>query len=291
MNGTKVVIKKIIQPFSHSEEAKRIHRELRILKHLDHENVIHLLDVFTTANDLKFFQEIYFVLPYAGNNLADCMQVIANKGFKFNENQIRGIIYQTLRGLRYIHSAGIVHRDLKPANLAIQVKLDKIDLKILDFGLARQQNHEMTPKVVTQFYQAPEIFLSKRYNQAADIWSVGCIMAELMTGQPLFMGLNERDTLIEIMNICQLPQTLKDLLSPYTTSTVAIDLVEQMLRLNPDFRPTAVEAVDHPYLWTFDPISEPKAEPFLDPYNEMNLTLEKWKSVIWDEMQAKSSNN
>ena len=105
---------------------------------------------------------------------------------KLTDDQVKFIIYQIMRGLKYIHSAGIIHRDLKPSNLAVN---EDCDLKILDFGLARPTDAEMTGYVATRWYRAPEIMLNwMHYSQTVDIWSVGCIMAELLTGRPLFPG-------------------------------------------------------------------------------------------------------
>ena len=120
---------------------------------------------------------------------------------KLTDDQVKFIIYQIMRGLKYIHSAGIIHRywsplsllqteyprrDLKPSNLAVN---EDCDLKILDFGLARPTDAEMTGYVATRWYRAPEIMLNwMHYSQTVDIWSVGCIMAELLTGRPIFPG-------------------------------------------------------------------------------------------------------
>jgi p38 MAP kinase len=88
--------------------------------------------------------------------------------------------------LKYIHSAGVIHRDLKPSNLLIN---DNCDLKICDFGLAREQDHQMTGYVTTRYYRAPEIMLTwQKYSYAVDVWSVGCILAEMLLGQVLFPG-------------------------------------------------------------------------------------------------------
>ena len=113
---------------------------------------------------------------------------------KLTDDQVKFIIYQIMRGLKYIHSAGIIHRDLKPSNLAVN---EDCDLKILDFGLARPTDAEMTGAVATRWYRAPEIMLNwMHYSQTVDIWSVGCIMAELLTGRPLFPGDDRKSALI-----------------------------------------------------------------------------------------------
>lgn len=95
------------------------------------------------------------------------------------------------RGLKYVHSAGVIHRDLKPSNILVN---ENCDLKICDFGLARVQEASMTGYVSTRYYRAPEIMLTwKRYNEKADIWSAACIFAEMLLGEPLFLGKNHID--------------------------------------------------------------------------------------------------
>ncbi|XP_034516513.1 mitogen-activated protein kinase 14 isoform X5 [Ailuropoda melanoleuca] len=179
--GLRVAVKKLSRPFQSIIHAKRTYRELRLLKHMKHENVIGLLDVFTPARSLEEFNDVYLVTHLMGadlNNIVKCQ--------KLTDDHVQFLIYQILRGLKYIHSADIIHRDLKPSNLAVN---EDCELKILDFGLARHTDDEMTGYVATRWYRAPEIMLNwMHYNQTVDIWSVGCIMAELLTGRTLFPG-------------------------------------------------------------------------------------------------------
>ncbi|XP_043356267.1 mitogen-activated protein kinase 14 isoform X5 [Chelonia mydas] len=179
--GLRVAVKKLSRPFQSIIHAKRTYRELRLLKHMKHENVIGLLDVFTPAKSLEEFNDVYLVTHLMGadlNNIVKCQ--------KLTDDHVQFLIYQILRGLKYIHSADIIHRDLKPSNLAVN---EDCELKILDFGLARHTDDEMTGYVATRWYRAPEIMLNwMHYNQTVDIWSVGCIMAELLTGRTLFPG-------------------------------------------------------------------------------------------------------
>ncbi|XP_024593241.1 mitogen-activated protein kinase 12 isoform X1 [Neophocaena asiaeorientalis asiaeorientalis] len=179
--GAKVAIKKLYRPFQSELFAKRAYRELRLLKHMRHENVIGLLDVFTPNETLDDFTDFYLVMPFMGTDLGKLM-----KHEKLSEDRIQFLVYQMLKGLKYIHAAGIIHRDLKPGNLAVN---EDCELKILDFGLARQADSEMTGYVVTRWYRAPEVILNwMHYTQTVDIWSVGCIMAEMITGETLFKG-------------------------------------------------------------------------------------------------------
>uniref|UniRef100_A0A2K5TQT2 mitogen-activated protein kinase n=1 Tax=Macaca fascicularis TaxID=9541 RepID=A0A2K5TQT2_MACFA len=161
-SGEKVAIKKLSRPFQSEIFAKRAYRELLLLKHMQHENVIGLLDVFTPASSLRNFHDFYLVMPFMQTDLQKIM------GMEFSEEKIQYLVYQMLKGLKYIHSAGVVHRDLKPGNLAVN---EDCELKILDFGLARHADAEMTGYVVTRWYRAPEVILSwMHYNQTGQ-WS------------------------------------------------------------------------------------------------------------------------
>ncbi|XP_057596955.1 mitogen-activated protein kinase 12 isoform X1 [Hippopotamus amphibius kiboko] len=196
--GARVAIKKLYRPFQSELFAKRAYRELRLLKHMRHENVIGLLDVFTPDETLDDFTDFYLVMPFMGTDLGKLM-----KHEKLSEDRIQFLVYQMLKGLKYIHAAGVIHRDLKPGNLAVN---EDCELKILDFGLARQADSEMTGYVVTRWYRAPEVILNwMHYTQTVDIWSVGCIMAEMITGKTLFKGNDHLDQLKEIMKVTGTP--------------------------------------------------------------------------------------
>ncbi|XP_012590532.1 PREDICTED: mitogen-activated protein kinase 11 [Condylura cristata] len=196
--GAKVAIKKLYRPFQSELFAKRAYRELRLLKHMRHENVIGLLDVFTPDESLDDFTDFYLVMPFMGTDLGKLM-----KHERLSEDRVQFLVFQMLKGLKYIHAAGVVHRDLKPGNLAVN---EDCELKILDFGLARQADSEMTGYVVTRWYRAPEVILNwMHYTQTVDIWSVGCIMAEMLTGKTLFKGSDHLDQLKEIMKVTGTP--------------------------------------------------------------------------------------
>lgn len=299
----KVAIKKLTRPFQSPIHAKRTYRELRLLKHMRHDNVIGLLDVFSSASSLDTLNDVYFVNHFMG---ADLNQIIRTQ--KLSDDHVQFLVYQTLRGLKYIHSAGIIHRDLKPSNLAVN---EDCELKILDFGLARQAEAEMTGYVATRWYRAPEIMLNwMHYNQTVDIWSVGCIMAELITGKTLFPGSDHIDQLLRIMTICGTPdeefmakitseeaknylktlpvmkkRNLKDILKG--ANVEAIDLLEKMLALDADRRPTAAQALAHPYLAAFaDPSDEPTADLYDDSFEAQDLSLNEWKNLVWDELSS-----
>ncbi|KAK9399529.1 mitogen-activated protein kinase 12 [Crotalus adamanteus] len=296
-NGSKVAIKKLYRPFQSELFAKRAYRELRLLKHMKHENVIGLLDVFTPDPSLDKFNDFYLVMPFMGTDLSKIM-----KHEKLTEDRIQFLVYQMLKGLKYIHSSGIIHRDLKPGNLAVN---EDCELKILDFGLARHTDSEMTGYVVTRWYRAPEVILNwMHYTQTVDIWSVGCIMAEMVTGRPLFKGNDHLDQLTEIMKVTgtpaqdfvqklqsqdaknyikSLPQVQKKDFAAIlkNVNPLAVNLLEKMLVLDPEKRITASEALAHSYFETIhDPEEENKAEKYDDTFDNMDMPLDEWKCMF-----------
>ncbi|XP_006122678.2 mitogen-activated protein kinase 12 isoform X3 [Pelodiscus sinensis] len=263
--------------------------------------VIGILDVFTPDVTLEKFNDFYLVMPFMGTDLSKIM-----KHEKLTEDRIQFLVYQMLKGLKYIHSAGIIHRDLKPGNLAVN---EDCELKILDFGLARHTDSEMTGYVVTRWYRAPEVILNwMHYTQTVDIWSVGCIMAEMITGRPLFKGNDHLDQLTEIMKITGTPtqdfvqklqsQDAKNYIKSLPkvqkkdfaailkhANPLAVNLLEKMLVLDADKRITAVEALAHPYFEpVHDPEEETEAEKYDDTFDNMDLPLDEWKRITYKEV-------
>uniref|UniRef100_A0A8C2BCV6 mitogen-activated protein kinase n=1 Tax=Cyprinus carpio TaxID=7962 RepID=A0A8C2BCV6_CYPCA len=296
-----VAIKKLHRPFQSDLFAKRAYRELRLLKHMKHDNVIGLLDVFTADLSLDRFHDFYLVMPFMGTDLGKLMKME-----RLSEDRVQYLVYQILRGLKYIHAAGIIHRDLKPGNLAIN---EECELKILDFGLARQADSEMTGYVVTRWYRAPEVILSwMHYTQTVDIWSVGCIMAEMLLGKPLFKGNDHLDQLMEIMKITGTPtkeftaklqsedarnyiaklpklkkKDLRTLLP--NVNPQAIHVLESMLLLDPESRITAAEGLALPFFSDFrEPEEETEAPPYDHSLDEAEQSLEKWKKLTFTEI-------
>jgi p38 MAP kinase len=138
--------------------------------------IISLSDIFISP-----LEDIYFVTELLGTDLH---RLLTSR--PLDDQFIQYFVYQMLRGLKYVHSAGVIHRDLKPSNILVN---ENCDLKICDFGLARIQDAQMTGYVSTRYYRAPEIMLTwQQYDHAVDIWSVGCILAEMILGKPIFPG-------------------------------------------------------------------------------------------------------
>ncbi|XP_045894388.1 mitogen-activated protein kinase 12 [Micropterus dolomieu] len=298
---SKVAIKKLYRPFQSELFAKRAYRELRLLKHMKHENVIGLLDVFTADLSVDKFHDFYLVMPFMGADLGKLMKMQT-----LSQEKIQYLVYQILKGLKYIHSAGIIHRDLKPGNIAIN---PDCELKILDFGLARQTDSEMTGYVVTRWYRAPEVILSwMHYTQTVDIWSVGCIMAEMLKGRPLFKGSDHLDQLTEIMKVTGTPTQefilkldsedakryikslpkveKKDLQGMFpATNPQAVSVLERMLLLDPQSRVTAAEALALPYFSEFrEPDEETEAQLYDHSLDNADLSLEQWKRHTFTEI-------
>ncbi|EPY52684.1 CMGC/MAPK/P38 protein kinase Sty1 [Schizosaccharomyces cryophilus OY26] len=297
LTGMNVAVKKIMKPFSTPVLAKRTYRELKLLKHLRHENVISLSDIFISP-----FEDIYFVTELLGTDLH---RLLTSRPL---ETQfIQYFLYQILRGLKFVHSAGVIHRDLKPSNILIN---ENCDLKICDFGLARIQDPQMTGYVSTRYYRAPEIMLTwQKYNVEVDIWSAGCIFAEMIEGKPLFPGrdhVNQFSIITELLGtppmevietICS-KNTLRFVQSlpkkekvPFSekfknTDPAAVDLLEKMLVFDPRKRISAADALAHEYLAPYhDPTDEPVADEIFDwSFQDSDLPVETWKVMMYSEV-------
>lgn len=194
VTGKLVAIKRIVRIFSDLVDAKRILREIALLKRLNHPNIVTLIEVIVPDNELDNFDELFLVLEKAPLDLKKLLYSRTYLTF----DQITSIIYDVLLALKYMHSAGVWHRDLKPANILV---FDDYKAKVCDFGLARTVDQsvdadipqssfaqikpksaaQLTSHVVTRWYRAPELILvESNYTEKIDIWSLGCIFAELL---------------------------------------------------------------------------------------------------------------
>eukprot|EP00096_Caligus_rogercresseyi_P006665 TRINITY_DN2335_c0_g1_i1.p1 TRINITY_DN2335_c0_g1~~TRINITY_DN2335_c0_g1_i1.p1 ORF type:complete len:410 (+),score=120.09 TRINITY_DN2335_c0_g1_i1:251-1480(+) len=301
----KVAIKKI-SPFEHQTYCQRTLREIKILTRFNHENIIDIRDILRSESQDQM-KDVYIVQCLMETDLYKLLRTQ-----RLSNDHICYFLYQILRGLKYIHSANVLHRDLKPSNLLLNTTCD---LKICDFGLARvaDPDHDhtgfLTEYVATRWYRAPEIMLnSKGYTKSIDIWSVGCILAEMLSNRPIFPGKHYLDQLNHILSILGSPSTedleciinekarnyLKTLnfkpkvawskLYP-EADPKALDLLEAMLTFNPHRRINVEEALAHPYLEQYyDPADEPVAkEPFKLDMELDSLPKEELKSLIYEE--------
>ena len=184
-SGDKVAIKKITNAFNDLLDAKRIAREIKLMRFLQHDNLVCLREVLRPAS-LAHFEDVYIITDLMDSDLH---RVIRNAQ-ELSDEHIQWLTYQLLCGLKYLHSAHILHRDLKPSNILVNANCD---LRICDFGLSRgadpsSLDQGLTEYVVTRWYRAPELLLTAPYSSAVDVWATGCIVAEMLGRKPLFPG-------------------------------------------------------------------------------------------------------
>jgi len=304
-NDKNVAIKKIPKAFEDLIDAKRIIREVKLLRHFKHDNVCGLYDLIDPPS-MSNFDDVYMVLEYMETDLH---KIIYSKN-KLSDDHIQYFMYQILRGLKYIHSAKVIHRDLKPSNILLN---GNCDLKICDFGLARGVDDEdikLTEYVVTRWYRAPEVMCSCReYDQQLDVWSAGCIMAELHGREPLFPGQDYIQQMNLIFEVLGTPskedmlfitnnkalEYIKGMESKKkvplkhlypNANPIALDLMEKMLAFNPNKRITVEEALDHEYFKSLR-IKETEVKcdkPFTFEFEKMKLTEKNLQKCMWDEI-------
>ncbi len=322
-----VAVKKVPKLFDDLVDGKRVLRELKIMRHLKkHDNIVELYDIpaprDNTPEFFNSFSDVYQVTELMETD----MHLVLKSKQKLNIEHFAYFLYQLIKGIQYIHSAGVIHRDLKPSNLLLN---HTCDLKICDFGLARAGialhqsvarvpprqaaagahggatandhlqdadareerrsmevalQHELTDYVITRWYRPPELLLMTGYNHAVDLWSVGCIMSEMMTRKPLFPGRDYLHQLTLITEVIDVPtgDELKLMMPHGGTEALryvlqnsasrppggtqqrlleklhiaadgppqvqqAVDLVKKLLVFSPHQRFTAVDALRHPF--------------------------------------------
>jgi len=300
--GEVVAVKKIFDAFQNATDAQRTFREIMFLQELgDHENILKLLDVMKAENN----RDIYLVFEYMETDLHAVIR--ANI---LEEVHKEYIIYQLLKALKFLHSGGVIHRDLKPSNLLLN---SDCLLKVGDFGLARSidRDNVLTDYVATRWYRAPEILLgSQQYTAGVDMWSVGCILGELIGGKPMFPGsstMNQLDRILELtgqpsdedLESIQSPfaLTMLDTLPPVTkrsykelypaASDEALDMLQHLLSFNPNKRYTAVDALEHPYVAAFhnpeeEYSSDHKIEISID--DNQKRTIEEYRGKLYEDI-------
>ncbi|KAL9272627.1 Mitogen-activated protein kinase 3-like protein [Drosera capensis] len=300
-----VAIKKVTNVFENVTDGLRILREMILLRHMNHKNIIALKDIMLPDQKTNF-KDAYLVYELMDTDL----NRIVRSPQKLSNDHIQYFMLQLLRGVEYLHSSNILHRDLKPGNLLINADCE---LKICDFGLARTKSSrgdKLTEYVVTRWYRASELLLScDNYGGSIDIWSVGCILAELLGRKPLFpgkgtlhqlqlihqiLGTPHEDDLLFVSDpkarnfIKKLPRSYGvDFFRMYPgADPLAIDLLKKMLTFDPSKRITAKEALNHPYFNGLNsPVLFPPAIPkpieivIDESYGEQRL-----RETMWCEM-------
>jgi len=310
VTGRDVAVKRIGRAFDNVIDAKRTLREIRLLKHFQscssHENVIQILDLWPPADWTKF-DDVYIVYEIMDTDLHQ----IVKSNQDLSDEHCQYFVYQILRGLKYIHSAGVLHRDLKPSNLLVNANCD---LKICDFGLARgtHGNEMMTEYVVTRWYRAPELLLScSGYTGAIDVWSVGCIIAELLGRRPIFpgrdymhqlalvvkaLGMPPKEELefiaherarayIESLGVGPEPGVVWEDMFP-DAPPAAVDLLKRMLVFDPSKRITVDQALEHPWMASLHDLNdEPTCSvPFQFDFEDVQLDGNSLRELIYREV-------
>ncbi|KAI9904517.1 hypothetical protein N3K66_001046 [Trichothecium roseum] len=254
-------------------------REIQILRDCNHRNVVDLREVVVGDDTSRLDNSVFLVFEFFEH---DVKSVLDDMPEPFLTSEIKQLLLQLTQGVAYLHSNHILHRDLKTSNLLLN---NRGRLKIADFGMARYVGDpppKLTTLVVTLWYRSPELLLgAKTYGAGVDIWSVGCIMGELLTREPLLQGKNEVDQLTKIFELCGVPTdetwpgfrrlpNARSLRLPQTgaaagsvirarfpTLTKAgASLLNELLSLDPSRRPSAQDMLAHEYFH-----QDPKPKP------------------------------
>ncbi|EMR10059.1 hypothetical protein PNEG_01811 [Pneumocystis murina B123] len=286
-------------------------REISLLRSLKHKNIISVLEVAVG----EALDDIYMVEEYCEQDMASMMDTIC---VKYTQSEVKCLIKQLLEGVEYLHRQNIIHRDLKMSNLLLNAKGI---LKIADFGMAREyRENGMTPHVVTIWYRSPELLFGKKnYTSSVDLWSVGCILGELITSAPLFPGKNETEQVQLIVNLLGAPNEaiwpefgklplsrhflffsnksnmIKQKFSNQTTTTK--DLINCLLTYNPEKRISAKAALNHEYFQESPLAQDPSLLPTFpeirnkqkNDYKRENKAALKYNDYVFDNLDIERS--
>ncbi|KAL1824481.1 hypothetical protein ACET3Z_011259 [Daucus carota] len=284
--GKLVALKKVRFNNMKPESVQFMAREIAILRRLDHPNIMKLEGIIASPLSTN----IYLVFEYMEHDLSG---LISNPDVKFSNAQIKCYMWQLLCGLEHCHSQGLIHRDIKTSNILVN---NEGVLKIADFGLANfvtpRNQQQLTNRVVTLWYRPPEIFLgSTSYKETVDLWSVGCVFAEMFLGRPLLKGRNEVEQLHMIFKLCGTPSdeywkksklplaTMFKPQHPYESTLrercdefprIAVNLLETLLSVDPEKRGTASSALDSEYFSTRPYACDPSSLPKYSPSKEID---------------------
>ncbi|KAG5244928.1 hypothetical protein OIU77_018634 [Salix suchowensis] len=286
LTGKVVALKKVRFDNLEPESVKFMAREIIILRRLNHPNVVKLEGLVTSRMSCS----LYLVFEYMEHDLAG---LAASPAVKFTEAQVKCYMHQLLSGLEHCHKRGVLHRDIKGSNLLID---NEGILRIADFGLASffdpNHKHPMTSRVVTLWYRPPELLLGATdYGESIDLWSAGCILAELLAGKPIMPGRTEVEQLHKIYKLCGSPSdeywkksrlpnaTLFKPREPYKRSIretfksfppSSLPLIETLLAIDPVERQTATAALKSEFFATEPYACEPSSLPKYPPSKEMD---------------------
>lgn len=284
--GRIVALKKVRFDTFQPESVRFMAREITILRRLDHPNIMKLEGLITN----RLSCSIYLVFEYMEHDVSGLLSCY---DIKFSDAQIKCYMRQLLAGLEHCHAQGVMHRDIKASNILIN---NEGILKIADFGLANyispRHRQTLTSRVVTLWYRPPELLLgSTNYGASVDLWSVGCVFAELFIGKPILKGRTEVEQLHKIFKLCGSPSdeywrksklplaTMFKPQHPYVSSLrerckefpkTAVNLLETFLSMDPYKRGTASSALDSEYFTTKPYACDPSSLPKYPPSKEID---------------------
>ncbi|KAK4377007.1 hypothetical protein RND71_003303 [Anisodus tanguticus] len=275
-------------------------REINILLSIHHLSIVDVKEVVVGSS----LDSIFMVMEYMEHDLKALMETMKQP---FSQSEVKCLMLQLLQGVKYLHDNWVLHRDLKTSNLLLN---NRGELKICDFGLARQYGSPLKPYthlVVTLWYRAPELLLgAKQYSTAIDMWSLGCIMAEMLSKEPLFNGRTEVDQIDKIFRILGTPNetiwpgfsklpgvkvnfvkhqynNLRKIFpaTAFTGSTVlsdaGYDLLNKLLTYDPEKRITADAALNHDW---FREVPLPKSKEFMPTFPAQHAQDRRVRRVI-----------
>ncbi|KAI4335951.1 hypothetical protein L6164_014544 [Bauhinia variegata] len=284
--GKIVALKKVRFDNFEPESVRFMAREIMILRRLDHPNIIKLEGLITS----KLSCSIYLVFEYMEHDITG---LLSCPDIKFSEAQIKCYMKQLLSGLEHCHSRGVMHRDIKGSNLLVN---NEGILKVADFGLANfsnSGNHQpLTSRVVTLWYRPPELLLGATdYGPSVDLWSIGCVFAELLVGKPILQGRTEVEQLHKIFKLCGSPPddywkktrlphaTLFKPQQPYDSClqetfkdlpAANVNLIRTLLSIEPYKRGTASSVLSSEYFKTKPYACDPSSLPVYQPSKEID---------------------
>ncbi|KAJ8599677.1 hypothetical protein CTAYLR_004725 [Chrysophaeum taylorii] len=300
-----VALKKCFDVFRRPIDAQCTYREIMYLeKFAGHDNIVGLQHVIKSDSN----QDVYLTFEHMQTDL---LAVIREQILQ--PIHIKYVVYQILKALKYVHSAGVVHRDVKPSNVLIN---EDCHVRLCDFGLARScvfdtetHNPQHTDYASTRWYRAIEVLLgSTKYTQAVDVWGLGCVCGEMFLGRPVFPGVSTIDQIarirdllgapdddLEVLQISAYAPTLLEMLPPLRpvsfvqvfpdVSAEAINFLGMCLTFLPAMRFPVPDALKHPYMAEFhDPDDEPSfpttIKLALDDYQV--YTIDDYRNAIYD---------
>lgn len=315
VNGEIVALKRINTEQEENGFPITAIREVKILKALSHQNIVKLKEIVTSKEKGQIPKNVYMVFEYLEYDLTG---ILETPEIRFSQDHIKSWSQQLLSGVHYMHTNKIIHRDLKASNLLIN---KKGELKIADWGLARSWNNEMkrlTNRVITLWYRPPELLLGAvEYGPKIDMWSVGCIIAEMFRRSGFLKGANELMQLDLIFKVAghptkeswpnihkkcpswknyekqalehPMPRRLREVLRdrlphPSWMTDKAKDLIDNLMILNPDKRWSAFQALDADYFFE---------DPIVKPASKLNMrfnvgSVHEWEARKKHELQHKN---